>query len=60
VNISDLSVIENPLELKSNNLKRICLCILYRPYVYTGSALNYKVEYNGASLVNLKLKVIIA
>jgi hypothetical protein len=41
VNISDLSVIENPLELKSNNLKRICL-YLYRPYVYTGSALNYK------------------
>jgi hypothetical protein len=41
VNISDL-IIENPLELKSNNLKGCMYVYLYRPYVYTGSALNCK------------------
>jgi hypothetical protein len=56
---SDLSVIKNPLELKSTTWKGYAYVYLYRPYVYT-FALNYKVEYNGASLVNLKLKVIIA
>jgi hypothetical protein len=55
---SDLSVITNPLELKSTTWKGYAYVYLYRPYVYT-FALNYKVEYNGASLVNLKLKVII-
>jgi hypothetical protein len=32
---------------------------IYIDHMFIGSALNAKVEYNGASLVNLKLKVII-
>jgi hypothetical protein len=57
VNISDLSVIENPLGIKIEQPEKgYAYVYLYRPYVYTGSALNCKVEYNGASLVNLKTK----
>jgi hypothetical protein len=57
VNITDLSVIENPLEIKIEQPEKgYAYVYLYRPYVYTGSALNCKVEYNGTSLVNLKTK----
>lgn len=57
VNISDLSVIENPLGIKIEQPEKgYAYVYLYRPYVYTGSALNCKVEYNGTSLVNLKTK----
>ena len=57
VNITDLSVIENPLGLKIEQPEKgYAHVYLYRPYVYTGSALNCKVEYNGYSLVNLKTK----
>lgn len=57
VNISDLSVIENPLGIKIEQPEKgYAYVYLYRPYVYTGSALNCKVEYNSASLVNLKTK----
>ena len=57
VNITDLSVIENPLGIKIEQPEKgFAYVYLYRPYVYTGSALNCKVEYNGASLVNLKTK----
>lgn len=57
VNITDLSVIENPLGIKLEQPEKgFAYVYLYRPYVYTGSALNCKVEYNGTSLVNLKTK----
>ena len=57
VNITDLSVIENPLGIKIEQPEKgYAYVYLYRPYVYTGSALNCKVEYNGTSLVNLKTK----
>ena len=56
-NITDLGVIENPLGIKIEQPEKgYAYVYLYRPYVYTGSALNCKVEYNGASLVNLKTK----
>jgi hypothetical protein len=55
VNITDLSVIENPLGIKIEQPENgYAYVYLYRPYVYTGSALNCKIEYNGTSLVNLK------
>lgn len=57
LNISDLNVIENPLGIKIEQPEKgFAYVYLYRPYVYTGSALNCKVEYNGTSLVNLKTK----
>jgi hypothetical protein len=57
VNITDLSVIENPLGIKIEQPEKgFAYVYLYRPYVYTGSALNCKVDYNGTSLVNLKTK----
>ena len=57
VNITDLSVIENPLRIKIEQPEKgYAYVYLYRPYVYTGSALNCKVEYNGTSLANLKTK----
>jgi hypothetical protein len=57
VNISDLNVIENPLGIKIEQPEKgFAYVYLYRPYVYTGSALNCKVEYNGTSFVNLKTK----
>jgi hypothetical protein len=40
VNISDLSVIENPLGIKIEQPENDIYVYLYRPYVYTGSALN--------------------
>jgi hypothetical protein len=55
VNITDLSVIENPLKLKIEQPEKgYAYVYLYRPYVFAGSALNCKVEYNRAKLVNLK------
>jgi hypothetical protein len=55
LNITDLNVIENPLGIKIEQPEKgFAYVYLYRPYVYTGSALNCKVEYNGTSLVNLK------
>ena len=57
VNITDLSVVENPLGIKIEQPEKgYAYVYLYRPYVFTGSALNCKVEYNGTSLVNLKTK----
>ncbi|MFV8346432.1 hypothetical protein [Flavobacterium sp. ZB4P13] len=56
-NINDLSVVENPLGIKIEQPEKgYAYVYLYRPYVYTGSALNCKVEYNGTSLINLKTK----
>lgn len=56
-NIIDLSVIENPLGIKIEQPEKgYSYVYLYRPYAYTGSVLNCKVEYNGTSLVNLKTK----
>ncbi|MFH4963902.1 hypothetical protein V8G69_02780 [Gaetbulibacter sp. M235] len=53
--IADLSVIENPLNLQIEKPENgYAHVYLYRPYVYTGSALACKVEYNGEKLVNLK------
>ncbi|MDG2433782.1 hypothetical protein [Flavobacterium sp.] len=55
LNITDVSVIENPLGIKIEQPEKgYAHVYLYRPYVYTGSALNCKVEYNGSNLVNLK------
>ncbi len=55
VNISDLSVVKNPLNLKVKKPKKgFAHIYLYRPYVYTGSALACKVEYNGEKFINIK------
>lgn len=55
VNITDLSIVENPLSLKIESPERgYAFVYFYRPYVYTGSALNCKIEYNGKHLINLK------
>jgi len=55
VNITDLSVIENPLGIKIEQPEKgYAYVYLYRPFVYAGSALNCKVEYNRTKLVNLK------
>ncbi|WP_298239511.1 DUF2846 domain-containing protein [uncultured Algibacter sp.] len=55
LSISNLSVINNPLNLKIVKPEEGYAHIyLYRPYVYTGSALACKVEYNGESFVNIK------
>jgi hypothetical protein len=59
VNISDLSVIENPLGIKIEQPENDMLMYIYIDHMFI-LVLNCKVEYNGASLVNLKLKVIIA
>ena len=53
--ISDMGIIENPLGIKIEQPEKgYAYVYLYRPYVYTGAALNCKVEYNDTSLVNLK------
>ena len=55
LNISDLSVIKNPLNLEIEKPESgYAHVYLYRPYVYTGSALACKVEYNGEKLINIK------
>ena len=55
VNISDLSVVKNPLNLKVEKPEKgYAYVYLYRPYVYTGSALACKVEYNGEKFINIK------
>jgi hypothetical protein len=58
VNISDLSVIRKPSRIKIEQPEKgYAYVYLYRPYVYW-FCIKLQVEYNGASLVNLKLKVI--
>lgn len=55
IKISDLSVINNPLDLKIVKPEEgYAHVYLYRPYVYTGSALACKVEYNGEKFINIK------
>lgn len=55
VNISDLSVIKNPLDLEIEQPEKgYAHVYLYRPYVYTGSALACRVEYNGKRFINIK------
>lgn len=55
INISDVSVIKNPLHLEIEKPESGYAHIyLYRPYVYNGSALACKVEYNGEKFINIK------
>ena len=55
VNITDKSVIKNPLNLDLEKPEKgYAHVYLYRPYVYTGSALACKVEYNGEKFINIK------
>lgn len=55
VNFSDTSIIENPLDLKiSKPAPGYAHVYFYRPYVYTGSALACKIQYNGRSFINIK------
>ena len=55
VHFNDTSIIENPLNIKIENPEPgYAHVYFYRPYVYTGSALPCKVEYNGEPLINIK------
>lgn len=55
VHFADKSIIKNPLNIKIEKPKSgYAHVYFYRPYVYTGSALACKVEYNGNSFINIK------
>jgi hypothetical protein len=55
VHFANTSIIKNPLEIKIEKPEQgFAHVYFYRPYVYTGSALACKVEYNGNSFINIK------
>lgn len=56
IKILDFSIIENPLNIKIEEPDSgFAHVYFYRPYVYTGSALSCKIEYNnGEQLKNIK------
>lgn len=55
VHFADPSIIQNPLNIKIEKPEPGYAHIyFYRPYVYTGSALPCKVEYNGGAFINIK------
>ena len=55
VHFADKSIIKNPLNIKIEKPESgYAHVYFYRPYVYTGSALACKVEYNGNSFINIK------
>ena len=57
INLTDYQVIENPLGITIETPEEgYAHVYFYRPYIYTGSALNLKVEYNGNNFINLKTK----
>ncbi|GAB1308532.1 hypothetical protein KH5_12150 [Urechidicola sp. KH5] len=52
---SDTSIIKNPLNIKIEEPESgFAHVYFYRPYVYTGSTLACKVEYNGEPFINIK------
>jgi hypothetical protein len=57
IKLLNYQVIENPLGIIIETPEEgYAHVYFYRPYIYTGSALNLKVEYNGNSFINLKTK----
>ncbi len=55
VYFNDISIIQNPLNIKIEKPEHgYAHVYFYRPYVYTGSALACKIEYNGNPFINIK------
>ncbi|UNZ00352.1 DUF2846 domain-containing protein [Zhouia spongiae] len=55
VHFADASIIQNPLNIEIEKPESgYAHVYFYRPYVYTGSALACKVEYNGMPFINIK------